>query len=194
LQESVLGALDANVSPLLAELHASLQSALGRLEQQQERIITLAWRGVVPALPALLEKHAAAHDVRAACEEISVLSLTALTDAARTQLADYEFGIDATLARVRLDGEAGFEDIVVEADGQLQLAGVYYQRLHAALEKAIHQNLLHLSAHVAGQCKAALEDLRQQVIDIRATLHVRTNDLLELQRELRTQDAPGAMA
>lgn len=194
LQENVLGALDTNVSPLLAELHASVQTALLRLEQQQERIVTLAWRGVVPTLPALLEKHAAAHDVQAACDEIAVSSLIAVTDAARAQLADYEIGLDATLARIRLDGEAGFEDIVVEADGQLQVAGVDYQRLHAALEKAIHRNLLRLSAQVAEQCKAALEGLHQQVTDMQASLHVRANALLELQQELRAQHAAGAMA
>ncbi|WP_246391777.1 GTPase [Paraburkholderia youngii] len=71
LEENVLGNLQSDVLPLLAELGESSQAALERLEQQQEQLANAVWRGIVPTLPALLDAHAATRDVIGLCNALS---------------------------------------------------------------------------------------------------------------------------
>ncbi|KDB07227.1 GTP1/OBG protein [Burkholderia sp. lig30] len=193
LEENVLGLLCREVSPLLAALNASSQAALARLERQREQIVGAVWRSVVPALPALLETHAATRDAAAIRNSLSDSVFDAFCREASGQLADYAVEPDASLARIQLDDDAGFEDLVVDCSGEVsdicQVAGVDYPHLYAALETAIHKNLLRLSSDAAEQCRASITRLMDAATCVKDALRLHERDLLDIKRALRTESA-----
>ena len=191
LEESVMGLLCCEVLPLLAELHSSSKAALGLLERQQELITKAVWRSVIPTLPELLEKHSAERDVTAICKSLSHSIFESFSREANRQLADYVIEPEASLAEITLDANANYEDIVVEhagVNGHLRkVVGVDYQRLHAALGKAIRQHVLRLSSHAAEQCHASIKQVIELAVRLENALRVHEKDLLDLKGKLRSQ-------
>lgn len=191
LEENVLGMLCADVLPLLAELSASSQVALDLLERQEEDVTNAVWRSVVPMLPGLLEAHAAARDVDAICNALSQSIVEIISRAVNEQLAGYVVVPDALLARIELDREVDFDEIVVEhaeASGRLrEVVGVDYARLHAALGKSIRQTLLRLCGHAVEQCRASINQLVHGSRQLENALQTCERELLDLRRALRSE-------
>ncbi len=193
LEENVLGLLCREVSPLLAALSASSHAALARLERQCEQIVGAVWRSVVPGLPAWLETHAATRDAAAIRSSLSHSIFDAFCREANGLLADYAVEPDASLAQIELADDAGFENIVVDRSDEIgdlcQVTGVDYPRLYAALETALHQNLLRLSNDAAEQCRASIRRLMDAATCVIDALQLRERDLLDIKRALRTESA-----
>ncbi|HEX3382209.1 MAG TPA: dynamin family protein, partial [Paraburkholderia sp.] len=130
LEENVLGSLQSDVLPLLAELGEASQATLAKLEQQQEQLANAVWRGIVPTLPALLDAHAATHDVLGLCNALSQSIFELFGRETDRLLGDYLIAPDVSLAHIKLDGDVGFDAIVVEragANGPVRdVAGVDY--------------------------------------------------------------------
>ncbi|MGF6481638.1 GTPase [Paraburkholderia sp. JPY419] len=191
LEENVLGNLRSDVLPLLAELGESSQAALEQLEQQQERLANAVWRGIVPTLPALLDAHAATRDVIGLCNALSQSIFELYRREADRLLGDYLIEPDASLARIELADDAGFDDIVVErtgADGLVrEVAGVDYGRLHAALSRAIRECVLNLSNHAAQRCRASIARLTKLARRLEASLATHEEGLLDLKSQVRSE-------
>lgn len=191
LEENVLGTLRRDVVPLLDCLDESSQAALDALERQEEQIAKAVWRTVAPTLPEWLETHAEKCNVMAIRDGLAQSVFEAFSREANEQLADYVITTDASLAMLTLDDDAGFDDIVVEHAGESrdrrQVVGVDYQRLHAALGKAIRESLLHLCSNAVEQCSASIEQLLQRSGNLRSVLKNHELELLELKRRLRSE-------
>jgi predicted GTPase len=191
LEENVMGTLCVEAKSMVAELQSLSTLALDGLERQQEQIANAVWRSVVPTLPELLEKHAATRDVTAICRSLSRSIFASFSHEANRQLSDYIIEPEASLAEISLGDEAQFEDVLIEAsaeDGRLRkIVGVDYQRLHAALGKAIRKQIVQLSSHAAGQCDASIRQLIQRVGSLEDSLRMHEDDLLRLKAKLRVE-------
>lgn len=189
LEENVSARVFSEVMPLLAGLNTSAQAALDALEQQRDQIVHIAWRSVMAAVPALLERHSATHDVHAVCNALSQSVFEAFAREANTQLADYVIAPEVLPVRIELDADVGFEDIVVEAPGSAenlrQVVGVDYERLYVSLEKEIRGNLFRLSSEMAEKCRASIRHLIALAAQLENMLQDHEKGLLVLKRKLR---------
>ncbi|SAL48322.1 dynamin family protein [Caballeronia humi] len=178
LEENVMGVLCGDVLSLISVLRASSETALDALERHQEQISSAVWRSVIPTLPELLDKHSAKRDVAAICGSLSRSIIASFTREANTLLSDYCMEPDASLAEIKLDADARFEEHVV---------GVDYQRLHAALGKAIRKRILQLSSDAAEQGRDSIAQLMVRANRLENSLRTRQNDLLHLKQKLRSE-------
>jgi predicted GTPase len=189
LEENVMSLLCRDVGALLDELRASSIAAAASLEQRQQRVADRVWRAVMPALPELLKSHAATRDVEAIRENLSRSIAESFVRAAETDLGDYEFDRDAWLAQSNLEVDAGFDEIVIphgDAGGAPRtLAGVDYQRLHAALSAAIRDRIVFLARDAVRQCGASIAGLMKRADSLQVLLQTREKDLLHLKQKLR---------
>ncbi|GAB2454740.1 hypothetical protein GCM10027082_01380 [Comamonas humi] len=184
LEEDVLGSLQAQVLPALAALGQALNEEDGALEQQQERIVKAAWRSVVPELPQLLERYADSQDAGAVCAEVSQWVSEAVERQLQEHLGCYELSPVAPVA-IELDASIGYETAMAG-----DTVAVGYERLHAALESAVHASLLQLAAEAVGACHAYLQALAADAGRLHDTVLVFGQRLQGMARELR----PGAVA
>ncbi|WP_246391778.1 hypothetical protein [Paraburkholderia youngii] len=106
-------------------------------------------------------------------------------------LGDYLIEPDASLARIELADDAGFDDIVVERLGgngpMTEVAGVDYGRLHAALSRAIRECVLNLSNHAAQRCRASIAQLMKLARRLAASLATHEEGLLDLKSQVRSE-------
>ncbi|SDR34948.1 50S ribosome-binding GTPase [Paraburkholderia fungorum] len=193
LEENVLGTLCVDAMSMLAQLQSLSAAALDDLERQQEHIIRSVWRSVVPTLPDLLEQHSATRDVKAICNSLSQTVTASFSREVNQRLGDYVIEPEASAAGIELGEDAQFEDIVIESDttsGPIRkVVGVDYQRLHAALGKAIQQHIVQLSSHAVGQCNASIKQLMQRASSLQDSLQMHERDLLSLKATLRSDFA-----
>ncbi|EEA02517.1 conserved hypothetical protein [Burkholderia sp. H160] len=191
LEENVLGSLQSDVLPLLAGLGESSRAELAKLEQQQEQLANAVWRGIVPTLPALLDTHAAKHDVVGLCNALSQSIFELFGREADRLLGDYLIEPDASLAQIRLDDDAGFDDVVIEradANGPVsEVAGVDFGRLHTALSHAIRECVLSLSVHAAQRCRGSIAHLTKLARRLEESLATHEERLLDLKSQVRSQ-------
>ncbi|MGF6922176.1 hypothetical protein [Paraburkholderia sp. 40] len=71
----------------------------------------------MPTLPALLDAHAATHDVIGLCNALSQSIFELYRREADRLLGDYLIKPDASVATIELADDVGFDDIVVERAG-----------------------------------------------------------------------------
>ena len=191
LEENVLGSLQSDVLPLLAELGESSRAALAKLERQQEQLANAIWRGVVPTLPALLDAHAETRDVKGLCNALSQAIHEVFAREAERLLDDYLIEPDASLSRIELADEVGFDAIVIEragANGPVrEVAGVDYGRLHAALSHAMRDCVQRLSGHAAQRCRASIAQLMKHARNLEASLATHEEGLLGLKTQVRSE-------
>jgi hypothetical protein len=191
LEENVLGMLDGEVLPLLAELDVSSHAVLDRLEQQNEAIASAVWRSVMPTLPALLEQQTATRDVRAICHALSQSVFEHLAHEADRQLSDYDVAPEPSLAQIELENATGFEEIVIERSGangpEREVVGIDYAHLHAELGRAVRKNLLCLSGDLVEQCRNSVGRLMESATRLKEALRSAERDLYTLKRTLRSE-------
>ena len=191
LEEKVMGALRADVAPLLTELNVVARAAIDSLETQQMQLADAVWRCILPTLPELLDTHAAARDLEAVRRRVTKALDDTFRNETGARLAGYVIATELIGARVELEVQTDFEDIVVEyasADGPVrEVVGVDSQRLHAALRKTIRDNVLRLSRLVATECRASIERLQQSSELLSNVLDLRDQDLQDLKRRLRAE-------
>jgi GTPase SAR1 family protein len=191
LEESVLGRLRGDVSPLLTELRTSSQAALAALEIKQEQLVNAVWRAIVPTLPGRLDAYVAARDTKALGSAVSESIVEAFGREAERLLGDYVIAPDASLARIELDDAAALGGTVVEhseVDGQLrEVDGVDFGRAHAALSNAIRGCLLSLSSDAARRCRASISRMLELARYLEESLKIHEERLRDLKREIRSE-------
>ncbi|MFP6562502.1 dynamin family protein [Paraburkholderia sp. B3] len=193
LEEQVLGRLHHEVLPLLADLKVALRDALEWIERQREPIAAAVWRGVMPALPGLLEKHSVTRDVGAIRNSLSQAILQTFSREANKQLTDHAIAPTASLAQIELADGAEFEDIVIDSPGEAgnlrQIVGVAYERLYGAMEVAIRHSLQRLGDEAAEQCRVSTRQLVDQAGRLEDALALHERDLFDLKGDLRRESA-----
>ncbi|BBU32929.1 hypothetical protein BTHE68_66630 (plasmid) [Burkholderia sp. THE68] len=178
LEENVMGVLSRDVYSSLAELRASSDAAMAMLARQQENIADAVWRSVAPTLPALLDEHSSTRNVGAILGSLSQTMAESVSREVDRQLDDYVVHTDSSLARIDLDDDAGFQETTV---------GVDYQRLHAALARAIREQVLRLSSDAAEQCRASIKQLIARAGQLQDVLRAHETDLIDLKARLRSE-------
>ncbi|SPB15549.1 small GTP-binding protein [Caballeronia novacaledonica] len=178
LEENVMSALCRDVYALLGQLRSSSDAAIAALEDQQKQIANAVWREVVPTLPALLDAHSSARDVEAIAARLSQAIFESFSREIDARLHDYAVELDASLAPLHLDDDAVFEETV---------AGIDYQRLHAALSKAIRDHILRLCRDAAEQCHASIARLNDSAARLQDVLRTHEADLIDLKARLRSE-------
>lgn len=190
LQEDVLDRLRACVLPDLRRLQAVAGAEMDALAQVQGPLVQAAARQVLPALPGLLDRHAAGRQVQAACAEAGVLAGRAFARAADQALAGYQVSIDPALARVVPAAEAAYQAHVVDGPAGSEVVGVSFERLRQAMEEAVQACLAQLAAQAIGQCRQAVQALLDQGAALDACIQRSALDLDALAAGLRAP-APG---
>jgi predicted GTPase len=193
LEENVMGTLCVDAMSMLAQLQSFSKAALDHLDRQQEQITQSVWRSVVPALPDLLEQHAATRNVASICNSLSQAIATSVSREMNQRLSDYVIEPEVSVPGIELSDDAQFEDIVIGPDATTghvrKVVGVDYQRLHAALGKAVQQHIVQLSGRAVGQCNASIEQLMQRAASLEDSLRKHEDDLLKLKAKLRADFA-----
>ena len=170
-QENVLGAIRAEILPAIAGLQAALAHERERLRQHKPGMLRTAWRRIIPELPALLEQHD--ENLPTLCAAVSCLVQQAIHDLTRTTLADYAVP-EGTAVAISLPPMAPD-----------------HERLHAALQDAIRQQLDSAFGERLEHCGAALSPLADAAQWLQERLRRCGHPLHDIARELRTQTGHG---
>lgn len=193
LEENVLRTLCVDAMSMLEQLQSLSKAALDDLERQHEQMVQSVWRSVVPALPDLLEQHAATRDVAAICASLSQSISASFSREVNQRLVDYVIEPEAGAGGIEPGDDAQFEDIVIGPDATTghvrKVVGVDYQRLHAALGKAIQQHIVQLSGRAVAQCNASVKQVMQRASFLQESLRMHEDDLLKLKATLRADFA-----
>lgn len=179
LQEHVLGGLQAGLQPALAQLRQALEAEREALEPRRARIVAMAWRGVIPELPRLLDEHAPQRNAQALCAEVALLVAAAFERQAREQLDGYGLPPAAPVA-LALAADAG-----CQAAGAQWDAAVGDEALHTALAGAVQERLASLAAQAVQACAAALDRLEADVGRLQDAIALHGRQLPDLERQLR---------
>ncbi len=178
LQEDVLAPLREQTLPALLALQRLLQDAQAALSGQRARIVQLAWREIMPGLPALLEQHAAAGDVAAVLASLQPLMMHAFERHARAVLDSHVLAAPAA-QDIALPAEAGYERTFADE------VPPSYEKLYEALGQSLQQSLEALAEASGDVCAARLEALAQAVDRKQEIIHRYARQLEEMEHGLR---------
>ncbi|HWL43704.1 MAG TPA: dynamin family protein [Ilumatobacter sp.] len=206
LEEDVLGALHAEVSPQLDRLEATLQSEQHLLDQVPVRAVAAMWRRVAPVLPGLLEEHAPSRDVGAVCDALSQAATQAVNGVLDEMLADHVLPADLRV-EVAVDEGVGYDEFAVHVDsGNLTpsrdelgrpatartcVVDVSDERLYAALQHRLSALLTRQTAQAVDHGRASLQQLGERAERLRDVVRAHQHSLADIKRELRLEP-PGA--
>jgi hypothetical protein len=155
LQEDVLAPLLGQTLPALQGLQQVLEGEQAALPAQRARIVQLAWREVMPGVPALLEQHAASGEVDAVLARLQPQLLHAFDRHARAVLDSHVLAAPAPVALV-LPAGSGYERVADDLPPS-------YEKLYEALSQSVLAALEQLADEVAGHCTARLAGLSDAV-------------------------------
>ncbi|MGO0792080.1 dynamin family protein [Herbaspirillum seropedicae] len=178
LQEDVLAPLHGQTLPALQALQQLLEQEQAALPAQCARIVQLAWREIMPGLPALLEQHAAADDLAAVLDTVQPLMMHAFERHARAVLDSHVLAAPAAQGIV-LPADAGYESAFGDD------LPPSYEKLYDALGQAIQLSLEALAETTGEVCAARLEALSAAVHRKQQIIHRYTGQLGEIEQGLR---------
>lgn len=177
LQEDVLAPLQGQTLPALQGLQQVLESEQAALPAQCMRIVQLAWRELMPGLPALLEQHAAGCDVSAVLATVQPQLMHAFERHARAMLDSHVLPVPASVALV-LPAASGYEHVADDLPPS-------YEKLYEALGQSVLAALEQLSDEVAEYCTGRLTALSAAVSDQRDVIQSHARRLEQMEDELR---------
>lgn len=172
-EEAVLQALDEGLAPQLASLSQALVLERAALAQRQAALAKRVWRAVAPALPALLERHAEAGDVRAVCAATEGLLAEAFATAAGQAWAGFPAAFGVSTGALSCGDGVDFD------------AG--HERLHAALVQSLLAALNEAAAAAAARCEQALEGLDASLQALQVQLAHHRHALAAIKARLRAE-------
>lgn len=186
LEEQVLAGLHTRTLPALAELTRTLQAERDALEERQTRMVQMAWREVIPDLPARLEQHAPQGDVKTLCTELVLMTVAAFERQAQAQLNGYLLPAVPVVEMVLPAGVT--YEVAPPADIDEGYATIGYERLYSVLSHAVHELLAGFSAQAVTACGQTLQELTDQVQRLHDTVLSHERALLDLKRVLHSGD------
>lgn len=174
LDEHVAADLREQLRPRLSALRRAAEQAEQDLPRRRELFLGSAWRSVIPELPALLERYAAARDVDAVRADAARLLDQALARVGHDAFADFELAFPPS-SPLQLEAGAGYHALGDLVDD----AGLY-----AALQQALRERLVSQADDAQAQCRRALERLGQDASRLDAILACHAKELRELASSL----------
>ncbi|MCI2810637.1 GTPase [Eoetvoesiella caeni] len=202
LEENVLHTLNSKILPCLRRLDNALESEQASLEYKKKRIITTAWRTVIPALPELLERHASARDTEAVCRTVTQLLQDAVKHTIKHELSDYDLNLDFSTIKIPLDHDVSYEEITVDIgtptdhnptdESTTELAtqthgiGISHDRLYAALHTTVQTILENLADNVMEKCRSHIVQIASESKRLQDLLTAQTLHLEAIKQALRT--------
>jgi predicted GTPase len=184
LQEDVLAPLQAQTLPALQGLQQLVQDELDALPARRARIVQLAWREVMPGLPALLEQHAASDEVDAVLASLHAQLMHAFERHARAVLDSHVLPAPVPVA-LALPAGSGYERVA----GDLPPS---YEKLYEAIGQSVLAVLEELADEVASYCTARMASLSDAVSVQRALIEEHARRLAQLEEDLRQPQAMAA--
>lgn len=181
LDENVATELRDGLRPRLTALRQATEQIEQSFPRQRDAFIAGMWRSVIPALPALLETHAAARNVNAVRAGAARLLDEAAARASDEAFADFELVFASASRPLQLESGAGYQALADVVD---------YTGLHAALEHAVRERLLGYADAAEEHGRRALGRLRQRAIRLHASLACHEQEL----SVVRDQLLPGPRA
>ncbi|WP_321871790.1 dynamin family protein [Paraburkholderia tropica] len=193
LEENVLDALYACVSPLIEQLRESAQQVVEQIEVRRAQLTGAVGKRIYAMLPDVLETHAAARDADGVVRTIASQIDDAFSDCVREYFSDYEDPGEHALGVFAFNSDAAFEDIVVETGSPQayakEVVGVDYLRLHGALKQAVDEYLRDRSRALANQARVTVNQLIEQTARLHEAITVLKAQLMNLKDQIRTQVA-----
>jgi GTPase SAR1 family protein len=177
LQEDVLAPLLGQTLPALKGLQQLLEGEQAALPAQRARIVQLAWREVMPGVPALLEQHAASGEVDAVLARLQPQLLHAFDRHARAVLDSHVLAAPAPVALV-LPAGSGYERVADDLPPS-------YEKLYEALSQSVLAALEQLADEVAGHCTARLAGLSDAVSVQKDIIEEHAQQLARIEEQLR---------
>ncbi len=177
LQEDVLAPLLGQTLPALQGLQQVLEGEQAALPAQRARIVQLAWREVMPGVPALLEQHAASGEVDAVLARLQPQLLHAFDRHARAVLDSHVLAAPAPVALV-LPAGSGYERVADDLPPS-------YEKLYEALSQSVLAALEQLADEVAGHCTARLAGLSDAVSVQQDIIEEHAQQLARIEEQLR---------
>jgi hypothetical protein len=177
LQEDVLAPLLGQTLPALKGLQQLLEGEQAALPAQRARIVQLAWREVMPGVPALLEQHAASGEVDAVLARLQPQLLHAFDRHARAVLDSHVLAAPAPVALV-LPAGSGYERVADDLPPS-------YEKLYEALSQSVLAALEQLADEVAGHCTARLAGLSDAVSVQQDIIEEHAQQLASIEEQLR---------
>ncbi|MRT27851.1 dynamin family protein [Herbaspirillum sp. CAH-3] len=177
LQEDVLAPLLGQTLPALKGLQQLLEGEQAALPAQRARIVQLAWREVMPGVPALLEQHAASGEVDAVLARLQPQLLHAFDRHARAVLDSHVLAAPAPVALV-LPAGSGYERVADDLPPS-------YEKLYEALSQSVLAALEQLADEVAGHCTARLAGLSDAVSVQKDIIEEHAQQLASIEEQLR---------
>ncbi|MCK9512689.1 MAG: 50S ribosome-binding GTPase [Pigmentiphaga sp.] len=174
LDEHVAADLREQLRPRLSVLQRAVEQAEQALPRRRDMFMALVWRSVVPGLPALLERHAAARDVAAVRAGAARLLDEALARAGREAFVDFELVFPPS-PPLQLEAGVGYHALgdLVDDTG-----------LHAALQQALRERLDTLADGAQAHGRRALDRLSQEASRLDAILACHAQELCALASSL----------
>ncbi len=200
LEENVLHTIHSETLPRLEKLDGALESERTSLDIKKKRIITTAWRTVIPALPELLERHASARDTDAVCKAVTQLLQEAVNHTIGHELSDYDLELDFSTINIVSSCNINYEEVAVgtpanhnnadesAADLAIQshVIGVSLDRLYSALQTAVRISLESIADDAIGKCRTHLVQLASESRHLQDLLKTRALHLDTIKQALRT--------
>jgi GTPase SAR1 family protein len=180
LQEDVLAPLQEQTLPALADLQQLIAAQQQALPVQQARIVQLAWRELMPGLPALLERHAVTGDVAAVLASLQASLMHAFERHARAVL-DHHVLSAPTAVPLALPAGVAYEAAVADD------LPPSYEKLYEALGQTVQVSLEQLAGEVAALCTARLAALSEALERKQDIIALYAQRLGEIEHSLRRQ-------
>ncbi|WP_322102507.1 dynamin family protein [Paraburkholderia sp. J41] len=180
LEEDVLGVLHATLLPALAALNEAAQQALDSLDECETRIVSSAWRGIVPALPEWLDTYADTRDIQALGDGLSRSIDAALAREVDAQLAEY--AVEHGFATLDLDALQRTMGDAIDID-------IDYQKLYGALQAVLHETLVRYAKYACEAARASIVQLTRHAAKLDACVKSHESTLAGLKARLRAQTA-----
>lgn len=195
LEESVLGVVKSDIEPALHRLASSLAQERERLQQVQPRMIRQIWRQVVSELPRLLDRHAPSGDVSGLCRELGILLQETVVREVASSIGEYDIQMLDSKAEQCIQALYGMvgtsfydnkEKGASERFSAVSKAITFnHERLHDALQTAIHRQLEEQLGIIFRDCVLVLDELEHSVIKLKDAFASQASTFLKIKFQLR---------
>lgn len=161
--------------PRLDGLMADLDDEKAALVRRKAQAANAMWRGIIPALPALLEAHAESDDPRGLCDAVSQRLLEVTGRELPRRFAGHVLAMDAAPVEV---GPPGFSAAEPSA----------YERLYAELEASVGAAVENLAGDVLEQCLGHVGELALGARDAQDRLRACLDGLAQMRLDPARED------
>ncbi|MCZ2496506.1 hypothetical protein GN316_07035 [Xylophilus sp. Kf1] len=189
-QEQVVRDLSVDILPRLNEIIDRCKAERSALDDAPAALMRRVWRQVIPALPDIVDRHAAAADRPAVGREVSALLAVQFAQALQATLPGYRTTGPATEAEAEAEAYPSFDIAPGEGDGEQGAdAGAdalhRHERFHAALEHAIRDASQRAADRAVDRCRRTLASFESGLLALQHRIRGDQDDLVAIVQRVR---------